>query len=103
MKYTSTEHPDRYLLDATLQRLGDFLTELNDSIELSAQIVRGDEPKLKRCAAFSTCSVKSVKIDAIHVHVFLSSSFRRKTRFPSFRRSNTTEVADLSSLSVSTK
>ena len=44
MKHTSIEHPDHYFLESCLQRLGSFLSQLNDSIEASTRYVTSDQP-----------------------------------------------------------
>lgn len=50
MKHTEPEHPDYFYIESVLQRLADFLAELNDSIQYSMEVVTSDStPKLKRC------------------------------------------------------
>ena len=49
MKHTETDHPDYFYMESVLQRLGDFLNELNDSIQYSMEVVASDAtPKMKR-------------------------------------------------------
>ena len=49
LKHTEPEHPDYYYIEAVLQKLADFLAELNDSIQYSMEVVTSDAtPKLKR-------------------------------------------------------
>ena len=49
LKQTDSEHPDYFYIEAVLQRLADFLTQLNDSIQYSMEIVAGDvSPKAKK-------------------------------------------------------
>ena len=45
---TDIEDPDHYYLELTLEKLGHFLTELNDSIEYSMKVLIGDSNKPKR-------------------------------------------------------
>ena len=64
LKQTELEHPDYYHLESSLQRLGSFLADLNDSIEYSMKVVAADTtPKPKRyenqivCLLYDTSSV----------------------------------------------
>ena len=49
LKVTDADHPDYFLLETALDKLVNFLDQLNDSIENSMQIVNLEaEPKPKR-------------------------------------------------------
>jgi len=48
-KYTDLEHPDHYYIEQSLNRVGEFLNSLNDSIETSMNLVNSETtPKPKR-------------------------------------------------------
>lgn len=49
MNHTEPDHPDYFFIDSVLQKLSNFLVELNDSIQYSMDVVANDTtPKLKK-------------------------------------------------------
>ena len=73
LRHTDMEHPDYYYIEMSLERLGSFLTELNDSIELSMKVVTGQAtPKPRRWVEFQFFGCVCVYV---HVHACMSYMF----------------------------
>jgi hypothetical protein len=48
LKFTSSDHPDRYYLESALSRLKNFLNTMNDDIESAMQYLNIGKPPILR-------------------------------------------------------